>query len=103
MLLQLCAYRSSVFICRGITEVAHDRDTPAAKLRRAFVTLGLVQDECSGEDIRAAYISLAKRYHPDSGTKEADTDRFITVSTLFQFPVEDTLAVCTDCNLSVPR
>lgn len=68
----------------GITGIAHDTDTPSAKLRRAFGTLGLVQDEsceCTEEDIRNAYLNLAKRYHPDSRTMEADADQFISVST----------------------
>lgn len=38
------------------------------------------QDECTEEDIRKAYLSLAKKYHPDSRTMEADSDQFISVS-----------------------
>ncbi len=54
-------------------------ETPSAKLRRAFQTLGLEQDGCTPEAIRKAYITLAKKYHPDSTTLEADTDKFVSV------------------------
>lgn len=65
---------------RRVTGLAQDTEAPSAKLRRAFGTLGLVQDQCTEADIRNAYLGLAKRYHPDSGTKEADSERFISVS-----------------------
>ena len=59
--------------------VAHDAEAPSAKLRRAFGTLGLVQDECTEEDVKKAYLKLARQHHPDSRTAEADSDRFIMV------------------------
>lgn len=79
-LLLFSACRRCFLACRGITGVAADTETPSAKLRRAFGTLGLVQDECTVEDIRNAYLDLAKRCHPDSRTMEASTERFILVS-----------------------
>ena len=73
------ACRRCVLFQRGL---ACDTDTPSAKLRRAFGTLGLVQDECTVQDIRNAYLDLAKRCHPDSRTMEASTEQFILVSLL---------------------
>lgn len=66
-----------------MSSVAWDQESPSAKLKRSFQTLGLVQDECSQEDIRKAYLSLAKIYHPDSRNPEANTDQFIQVSFFF--------------------
>lgn len=63
---------------RGAAGFVQGVDTPSAKLKRAFETLGLVQDECTTEDIRKAYLRLAKKYHPDS-TLQADSDQFISV------------------------
>lgn len=54
-------------------------ESPSASLRRAFQSLGLEQDECSIEEIRTAYIRLAKKYHPDSSSGEADANRFSEV------------------------
>lgn len=68
-----------ILACRGVTGLVREVDTPSARLRRAFETLGLVQDHCTQQDIREAYLRLAKRYHPDS-TLEANTDQFILVS-----------------------
>ena len=64
---------------REAAGLAREEDTPSARLRRAFNTLGIEQDECSVEDIRKAYIRLAKKYHPDSAL-QSDTEKFILVS-----------------------
>ena len=63
---------------RGASGPAWEVDTPSGKLRRAFVVLGLVQDECGVEDIRKAYIRLAKKHHPDS-IVDGDPEKFIQV------------------------
>lgn len=59
-------------------------ETPSAKLRRAFQTLGLDQEGCTPEAVRKAYITLAKKYHPDSTTLEADTDKFVSVKLIMK-------------------
>lgn len=64
---------------RGMAGLAWEELTSSGRLGRAFGTLGLIQDQCTVEDIRKAYIRLAKKYHPDSAL-EADTEKFISVS-----------------------
>jgi len=43
-----------------------------------YETLG-VAENCRDEILRLAFVHLAKRFHPDSGTQEADTVRFSQV------------------------
>lgn len=35
-----------------------------------------IDENSDQEQIRAAYLKLVKRYHPDSGTEEANVDKF---------------------------
>ena len=58
----------------------HMTESPTAKLKRSFQLLDLVQDECTEEEIRKAYIRLAKKYHPDSSSSQANADCFTEVS-----------------------
>ena len=78
--------RFSIIQTRAITSSTqtktsdrHVTVSPTAKLRRSFQLLDLVQDECSEEEIRKAYIGLAKKYHPDSRSSLANADRFTEV------------------------
>lgn len=51
------------------------------KLSRSFQLLGLVKEESSISDIKRAYITLAKKYHPDAvSSKTSNTDQFIKVN-----------------------
>jgi DnaJ family protein C protein 28 len=43
-----------------------------------YEILGVAED-CKNETLRLAFVHLAKRFHPDSGTQEADTVRFSQV------------------------
>ena len=54
-------------------------ESPTVRLRRAFQLLDLKQGECTEEEIRQAYIKLAKKYHPDSNSGEANADHFSQV------------------------
>lgn len=54
--------------------------SPTGKLKMSFQLLGLVQDECSEGDVRRAYIKLAKIFHPDSSSSQANSDKFSEVS-----------------------
>ena len=69
-------------ICRRRIAGLANESSPSARLKNAFQTLGLVKDECSVDDIRKAYIDLAKKYHPDSRSSQANTDHFIMVRAL---------------------
>lgn len=35
-----------------------------------------IDESSDQEQIRMAYLQLVKRYHPDSGTEEANSDKF---------------------------
>jgi len=39
-----------------------------------------VPEECKESQVREAFIKLAKKYHPDSGTKYASDEKFKIVS-----------------------
>lgn len=43
-----------------------------------YQTLGITED-CEDEAVRLAFVYLAKQYHPDSGTPEADAVKFSEV------------------------
>ncbi len=81
------------------------RTSPSLKVEQHFQLLGLTKGHCSAEDIRKAYISLAKQYHPDNNSSEEATQQFIEVSKLFNnklvlflaiFPVRF-LCCCLKC------
>lgn len=42
-----------------------------------------ISEDSDQEEIRKAYIKLVKRYHPDSGTNEANADKFAEVDYTF--------------------
>jgi DnaJ family protein C protein 28 len=42
-----------------------------------------ISEDSNQEEIRKAYIKLVKRYHPDSGTNEANADKFAEVDYTF--------------------
>lgn len=44
-------------------------------LQRCYEILGL-EEGCDQEQIRLAYLALVKRFHPDSGSKEASAEKF---------------------------
>lgn len=51
--------------------------------QKYFNTLGI--EETNDQDkIKKAYLKLVKRYHPDSGTDEANADKFQEVSNIFK-------------------
>ncbi|XP_063983331.1 dnaJ homolog subfamily C member 28 [Diachasmimorpha longicaudata] len=49
-----------------------------AALKKSYQTLGLAED-CQDEDLRLAFVHLAKQYHPDSGCSSADANKFSEV------------------------
>jgi len=44
-------------------------------LQKYFTILG-VSSDCDQEQVRQAFLNMVKRFHPDSGSPEANTDRF---------------------------
>ena len=53
-------------------------DKAKDKLKQSYAALGLKED-CDASEINKAYIGLAKKYHPDSGSPDADPLKFVTV------------------------
>ena len=49
------------------------------KLHRALLLLGVSQ-HAEPQQVREAYIRLAKDYHPDSGSPQASNHKFVQVS-----------------------
>lgn len=53
--------------------------TGSVKLHKALLLLGVSQ-HAEPQQVREAYIRLAKIYHPDSGSPQASNQKFIQVS-----------------------
>lgn len=51
--------------------------------RELYQTLGITED-CEDEAVRLAFVYLAKRFHPDSGTPEADAVRFSEIESAYR-------------------
>ena len=49
-----------------------------------------VGPECDDSEVREAYLSLAKRFHPDSDSKHADTVKFAQIEDAYR-----TVMVCS--------
>ena len=43
-----------------------------------------VTEDCDDNELREAYLDLAKQYHPDSGTKMADNKKFAQVDAAYK-------------------
>lgn len=50
--------------------------------QKYYRILGIPEDS-DQEQIRAAYLALVKKYHPDSGSEEANADKFLEVQKSF--------------------
>lgn len=70
--------------------------SPSLKLKQSFQLLGLNQGECSLEDIKKAYISLAKKHHPDSNLLGEAADQFFRVSSSFLNHLTNPILTPTD-------
>ncbi|KAL2716547.1 dnaJ subfamily C member 28 [Vespula squamosa] len=57
--------------------------TSAKSTKQLYQTLG-VNEDCEDETLRLAFIHLAKQFHPDSGTLEADAVRFAEVESAYR-------------------
>ncbi|CAH0384953.1 unnamed protein product [Bemisia tabaci] len=51
------------------------RSIPREDYKKYYSVLG-VKDGCDQEDVRRAFVSLVKKYHPDSDSPGADTEKF---------------------------
>lgn len=55
----------------------------ARKIAQCYKELNLPNNS-KQEDVRKAFIELAKRFHPDSGSPEADVDKFCAIENAFR-------------------
>lgn len=53
------------------------------KLQECYHLLNLPLDS-KQDAVRQAFLELAKKYHPDSGSPEADMDKFVAVENAFR-------------------
>lgn len=51
--------------------------------KKFYEILGVAED-CEDETLRLAFVHLAKRFHPDSGTPEADAIRFSEIESAYR-------------------
>ena len=63
---------------RSLSVTAEDASTATCKLQKAFSLLGVGQDSNTTQ-IKEAYISMVKKYHPDSKSPHADAKMFSEV------------------------
>lgn len=54
------------------------------KKEECYQLLGVTED-CNADEVRAAYIKLAKLYHPDSGSTTADARKFTQLQTAYRY------------------
>lgn len=52
-------------------------------VKKWYQTLGVTED-CEDETLRLAFVHLAKRFHPDSGTNEASALRFSEIESAYR-------------------
>nr|XP_039262396.1 dnaJ homolog subfamily C member 28-like [Styela clava] len=85
--------RSSLLKILGLNYVAYRPFSLANKqfqseLISAWKTLG-VTDNCSREEARNAFMKWAKEYHPDSGSPNANSDKFSDLSTAYKLVIKN--------------
>ncbi|NXQ91418.1 DJC28 protein, partial [Nyctibius grandis] len=61
---------------------------PKSNVKDSYKILEL-EEGCSLDDIRNSYRSLAKRYHPDSGSATADSEAFMKVEEAYRVVLSD--------------
>ncbi|KAM7311698.1 dnaJ homolog subfamily C member 28 isoform X1 [Ixodes scapularis] len=54
----------------------------SSSLKRSYRLLGL-EENCSLQELKDAFIRLARKYHPDSGTATADAAKFDEIKTAY--------------------
>ncbi|XP_057321959.1 dnaJ homolog subfamily C member 28 isoform X1 [Microplitis mediator] len=52
-------------------------------LKKSYETLGL-KENCEDEDLRLAFVHLAKQYHPDSGSSSANSNKFSEIESAYR-------------------
>lgn len=63
---------------RSLSVTAEDKSAATCKLQKAFSLLGVEQDSNTAQ-IKEAYISMVKKYHPDSKSPHANAKMFSEV------------------------
>ncbi|XP_013193423.1 dnaJ homolog subfamily C member 28 isoform X2 [Amyelois transitella] len=76
-LMHLCSANSCYRICRTIT-------TNTKKKIEEYYQILNVPVHSKQDVIRKAFLELAKKYHPDSGSPEADMDKFVAIENAFR-------------------
>ncbi|NXS51573.1 DJC28 protein, partial [Brachypteracias leptosomus] len=61
---------------------------PKSNIKDSYKILEL-EEGCSLDDIRNSYRSLAKKYHPDSGSATADSEAFMKVEEAYRVVLSD--------------
>ncbi|KAG8036176.1 hypothetical protein G9C98_004756 [Cotesia typhae] len=70
-------------------------------LKKSYETLGLRED-CEDEDLRLAFVHLAKQYHPDSGSSAADSMKFSEIESAYRL-IQRERSSCKEDNDSLPE
>ncbi|KAM6310083.1 dnaJ homolog subfamily C member 28 [Aegotheles albertisi] len=63
---------------------------PKSSVKDSYRILEL-EEGCSLDDVRNSYRSLAKRYHPDSGSATADSEAFVKVEEAYRVVLSDVM------------
>ncbi|NXG63945.1 DJC28 protein, partial [Hemiprocne comata] len=77
--------KSFPYICGNRTLSGYK---PKRNVKESYKILKLEED-CSLDDVRNSYRSLAKKYHPDSGSATADSEAFMKVEEAYRVVLSD--------------
>ncbi|XP_011552982.3 dnaJ homolog subfamily C member 28 [Plutella xylostella] len=83
MNVNLHIYRKSLLNIRNLFHRQITSDRPDKKIQECYNILNLPQGS-KHADVKKAFVDLAKKYHPDSGSPEADIEKFVAVENAFR-------------------
>ncbi|KAL0104820.1 hypothetical protein PUN28_016454 [Cardiocondyla obscurior] len=83
MLLNRLCSKSGAEVCVSTLPKRFKHVNAKHLAKKFYETLG-VAENCEDETLRLAFVHLAKRFHPDSGTSEADAVRFSEIESAYR-------------------
>ncbi|CAN7985520.1 unnamed protein product [Ixodes hexagonus] len=76
------AVRKTIGETHHVYSSTESRGLTSANLKKSYHVLGL-KEGCTVQELKDAFIQLARKYHPDSGTATADGAKFDEIKTAY--------------------